>query len=134
MGEVLPLLFGPVISASNLDGFADNFDLYMPPVGEDRKIRPYKLGHSSLASKSLGICSAEMLEKAIAPLGEEFRTAILVAHQSSIDKGPVTTIETLDVEHPGGSERIKIEYLRTLAPVTLPDQSVCVLNYSELIR
>jgi transcriptional regulator with XRE-family HTH domain len=117
----------------NCGGFKERFDLYKVPEISGNKIIPHKLGKRSLATQSLGTGSPELLEKTIAPLGPDFSQHILKAHQSSIDAGPVTTMETLDAAHPTNGSRIKIQYLRTLAPVTLPNGTICVLNYSELM-
>lgn len=117
----------------NCEGFKDRFDLYRKPDPIHRRIEPHLLGRDSLATNSLGVSSPELLERTIAPLGPDFANHILTAHQSSIDNGPITTIETLDATHPDGGPDIRIKYLRTLAPVTLSNGVVCVLNYSELI-
>lgn len=114
-------------------GFDECFDLYEAPSISSGKIIPHKLGKASLATQSLGAGSPELLEQTIAPLGPNFAKHILKAHQSSIDTGPVMTMETLDAAHPNNGKHIKIKYLRTLAPVTLHDGATCVLNYSELI-
>jgi hypothetical protein len=117
----------------NYSNFDERFDLYEAPSTSGHKIIPHKLGKGSLATQSLGAGSPELLEETIAPLGPNFSKHILKAHQSSIDTGPVMTMETLDAAHPNNGKHIKIQYLRTLAPVILPDNTTCVLNYSELI-
>ncbi|WP_406646920.1 hypothetical protein QEZ52_00440 [Aliisedimentitalea scapharcae] len=115
------------------DAFAECFDLYYEPKGETREIRALSLGQRSLAAVSLGVHSPEVLRNTLAPLGTEFAHRILLSHSQSIQEGPISTLETLDVAHPNGLNRITIEYIRTLLPVTAPDGTSCVLNYSELL-
>lgn len=118
----------------NYDRIRDRFDLFEVPDGTHRRLMPYELGKRSLASISLGTTSHDVYHRTVGPLCERYRDLILIAQRSSLDTGPVTTIETLDAIHPDSREEIKIEYARTFAPVTLPDGKQLVLNYSKLLR
>lgn len=115
------------------DQFIESVDIYQEPDVDTAQVRTQRLGAESLAAKSLGTASDDLFQRTIAPLGRTFAERILLAHRSSIEGGPVSSIETLDVGHPETGDRITIQYMRTLAPVILPDGSNCVLNYSELL-
>lgn len=118
----------------NHDFIADRFDLFEVPDSSHRDIIPYKLGKRSLAATQLGTTSIDIYHKTIRPLSEKYRGMILTAQTSSLETGPVTTIEQLSAIHPLTGTRIYIDYTRTFAPVTLPDGHKLVLNYSKLLR
>jgi hypothetical protein len=118
----------------NHDFIADRFDLFEVPDSSHRDIIPYKLGERSLAATQLGTTSIDIYHKTIRPLSEKYRGMILTAQTSSIESGPVTTIERLSAIHPLTGTHINIDYTRTFAPVTLPDGHKLVLNYSKLLR
>lgn len=118
----------------NCDFISDKFDLFEVPDGSAVHLKPYSLGARSLSTQSLGTTSLDVFDRTVAPLDERYRRLILKAQRSSIDTGPVTTIETLDAVHPDDGRDIKIEYTRTFAPVQIEGGKQLVLNYSKLIR
>lgn len=117
----------------NCDHILDRADIFELPDVQSGVVRTKRLGPKSLATRSLGTASDDLFQRTIAPLGKEFAHRILTAHKSSVDRGPMSSMETLEVAHPEKNARISIQYVRTLAPVTLTDGSTCVLNFSELL-
>jgi transcriptional regulator with XRE-family HTH domain len=110
----------------------DRFDLFEVPDGTHREIVPYRLGADSLSARELMTNSIDVYNRTVRPLPFKYKNLILTAHRSSLDIGPVTTMEELDAVHPDTGVRINIEYSRTLAPVTLRCGRTLVLNYSKL--
>jgi hypothetical protein len=118
----------------NHDFLEDRFDLFNIPDTSHRELIPYRLGKKSLASTQLGTTSIDVYHKTIRPLSEKYKGMILTAQTSSLESGPVTTIERLSAIHPLTGTHIYIDYTRTFAPVTLADGQKLVLNYSKLLR
>lgn len=116
------------------ESFSDYVDIYEIPDSTEAHVCPLVLGAQSTASTQLGVNSAELLQKTIAPLGEGFARRILSAHESSLKNGAYSSIEGLDVEHPETGQRIHIKYVRTLAPIRLLTGEQAVLNFSELLE
>lgn len=112
--------------------FIEHVDIYSRPDLDSGDVNPHRMGALSLASQNLGASSPDLLRRTIAPLGQEFKSKIVLAHKSSIDKGPVTTLDQLDVARADGQGRIQIDYIVTRMPIKLAGVDR-IITHAELL-
>jgi transcriptional regulator with XRE-family HTH domain len=111
------------------------FDIYKAPGPHSARLQVLRMGNNSLAARTLGKADIKSLQYALDEVSDTaLRSRLLTAYQSAAEGDPVLTEEYLDVLAPGHAEKIRLDYLRLLLPVTMPDGVEAILSYSKPLR
>ncbi|MCR9124498.1 MAG: helix-turn-helix domain-containing protein [Rhodobacteraceae bacterium] len=119
-------------------GFAELlewFDIYDAPTEDDQHLRVLRMGSHSLAARTLGKSDIRSLQYALSEVPDsDLRQRLVTAYRKAAEGDPVLTEEYLDVLAPGHAEKIRLDYLRLLLPVTRADGGTSIVSYSKALR
>lgn len=115
------------------EAIAQRVDLFDPPNGSSKVIKPVRIGMDSLATRLFKLKETNHLKATLDGFSDERNEKLVKAHLDALRTGePVISHPSLDETLLDGSRFVK-RYRRVMAPVTLPDGSEMLLNYSEEI-
>lgn len=107
----------------------DSLDLIAAPFPEDKRIKPLRVGHSSLAGAKIGT-ELGQLNAALDDLTEEQSVALTEAFRKSALKGGSSiehSARSMSVRKPGGVETTN--YISVRLPCACSSRGVLVANY-----
>ena len=107
-------------------------DVYWAPDSKDSEVRIKSVGEFSLASMTMGTANADVLSTALNKT-PALAQKVNGDHLRAIECGPYTSAEYLDNQMPNRPVRVRIDYLRTILPVTDADGQLFVITHATLI-
>lgn len=113
------------------DGLAERVDMFEPPDGESKLIKPVKIGAESLATKCFFLEETDHLNQTLKGFTEQANESLVRAHLEACKRGePIITHPFLDEKLRDGSRFVR-RYRRVLAPVYLRNGKKMVVNFSQ---
>lgn len=120
---------------SGFDQIREWFDLYRAPTMQSNRIEVMRMGANSLAARTLGRADMKSLQYALDEVRDSaLQKRLLTAYRSAAEGHPVLSEEALDVLAPGHAEQIRLDYMRLLLPVDLPEGGSAIISYSKPLR
>ena len=123
---------GGLISA--LEPFIEQVDLYCAPQAMDSRLKVYRMGKESLASKTLQRTDPEQLQKSLDAAPEQLKFRFLTDYRRAATGEFIYSIETLNAFAADHKERIRLDYLRLLIRFESEEDGPLIVNLSELLR
>ncbi len=120
---------------SAYDSFIEWFDIYEVPDAAAGGIQLERMGHKSLAARTLGSANLSTMQYALDHVEDTgLKNSLLTAYRDAGNGKPILTEEVLNVLAPGSDIKIELEYLRLLIRVTDDSGEARILNYSQAFR
>lgn len=113
-----------------LEQYSEFYDLYKAPTAIDDEIFAVHVGKYSMAGITMGNTDPEVLSRALNYSSEQLQRKLQRDHLECLERGPVTTIESLDHKMENQPKHVKLDYVRLLAPVVSEDGEKFVLIYA----
>lgn len=109
-------------------------DRYAAIDPRNPKLEVVEIGERSLSAITMGHANTNVLQEAIANVGEpELAQNWIKDYSEAPMRGTLCTTETLNVQMPNQPTRVKMDFIRCLLRVTSTDDKSYILNFSFLI-